>query len=148
MCGLAGVFARAERGRSSEALQRMLEVQDHRGPDNTGVWCGLLAGVSSAVGLCRLKILDLSDAANQPMLSDDGRFVLVFNGEIYNYLELRAELAALGQCFHTQGDTEVLLQALIHWGPAAFGRLNGMWALLLLDRQKNKILLSRDRFGI
>jgi asparagine synthase (glutamine-hydrolysing) len=105
-------------------------------------------GINIGLGLDRLKILDLSDAANQPMLSPDGRYVLVFNGEIYNYLELRAELSASGVNFRTGGDTEVLLHALILWGSAAFSRLNGMWALALLDRTSGKVTLSRDRFGI
>jgi asparagine synthase (glutamine-hydrolysing) len=126
----------------------MLQLQIHRGPDSTGTWCGTVRGVDIGLGLRRLKILDLSDAANQPMLSKDGRFVLVFNGEIYNYLEVREELADNGVAFSTSGDTEVLLQALILWGPAAFDRLNGMWALALLDRANGEIMLSRDRFGV
>jgi len=108
----------------------------------------MVHGVDIGLGLCRLKILDLSDAADQPMLSEDGRFILVYNGEIYNYVELRAELAASGARFQTQGDTEVLLHALMLWGPAAFSRFNGMWALALLDRITGEVMLSRDRFGV
>ena len=148
MCGLAGVFGALGVERTRESVTRMLQVQTHRGPDSAGSWCGTVHGMDIGLGLRRLKILDLSDASNQPMLSEDERFVLVYNGEIYNYLEIRAELAASGAEFRTQGDTEVLLQALILWGPAAFARFNGMWALVLLDQVTGEILLSRDRFGV
>lgn len=126
----------------------MLDVQKHRGPDSRGSWRGRVQGLDVGLGFCRLKILDLSDAANQPMLSADSRYVLIFNGEIYNYLELRAELTTAGAQFRTRGDTEVLLQALIAWGPGALSRMNGMWALVLLDRVTGEAVLSRDRFGI
>jgi asparagine synthase (glutamine-hydrolysing) len=148
MCGLVGYFSTVDVETTRASTERMLCVQKHRGPDSTGIWCGTVRGVNIGLGLNRLKILDLSDAANQPMISTDGRYVLVFNGEIYNYVELRAELCASGAVFRTDGDTEVLLQALIRWGPAAFARLNGMWALAFLDRIAGKVLLSRDRFGI
>ena len=148
MCGLAGLFGSFGIERTRDLTSRMLQVQSHRGPDSTGSWCGTVRGVDIGLGLRRLKILDLSDAANQPMVSKDGRFVLVFNGEIYNYLEVRGELADHDVVFSTNGDTEVLLQALILWGPAAFDRLNGMWALAFLDRANGEIMLSRDRFGV
>src|SRR5712692_188028 len=148
MCGLAGLSGSLGIERTRESVERMLQVQAHRGPDSTGSWCGTVRGVDIGVGLRRLKILDLSDAANQPMLSKDGRFVLVFNGEIYNYVEVRKTLADDGVLFRTSGDTEVLLQALMLWGPAAFARLNGMWALVLLDRLTGEVMLSRDRFGV
>src|SRR6266853_1439113 len=117
MCGLAGVFGSLGVERTRKSIARMLQVQTHRGPDSAGIWCGTVHGMDIGLGLRRLKILDLSDASDQPMLSEDGRFVLVYNGEIYNYLEIRAKLAASGIAFRTQGDTEVLLQALILWGP-------------------------------
>src|SRR2546426_5174384 len=148
MCGLAGLFSTLGPEQTSKSVEDMLKVQRHRGPDSTGSWCGTVRGVDVGLGLNRLKILDLSDAANQPMLSKDGRFVLVFNGEIYNYIEVREELADHGIAFSTDEDTEVLLQALILWGSAAFDRLNGMWALVLLDRVNGEFMLSRDRFGI
>jgi asparagine synthase (glutamine-hydrolysing) len=147
MCGLAGLFGNFAPEHTRQSVERMLQVQAHRGPDSTGIWSGTVHGVNIGLGLRRLKILDLSDAANQPMLSEDGRFVLVFNGEIYNYVELRAELSLTGIRFQTEGDTEVLLQALILWGPAALPRLNGMWAFTLLDRVAGEVFLSRDRFG-
>jgi len=148
MCGLAGFFSNLGPEGTRRSLNHMLQVQRHRGPDSTGIWCGSVHGMDIGVGLCRLKILDLSDAANQPMISADGRYILVYNGEIYNYIELRAEIAASGVLFRTQGDTEVVLQALIQWGPEAFARFNGMWSLAFLDRIAGKIMLSRDRFGI
>ena len=92
MCGLAGFFSAVGPERTRESVAHMLRMQAHRGPDSTGIWCGTIQGMHIGLGLCRLKILDLSDAANQPMISEDERFVLVFNGEIYNYLELRKQL--------------------------------------------------------
>jgi asparagine synthase (glutamine-hydrolysing) len=148
MCGLAGFFSYLGPEQTRKTLARMLHVQSHRGPDSTGIWCDALSGIDVSLGLSRLKILDLSDAANQPMVSEDGRYILVYNGELYNYVEIRAELAASGVLFRTQGDTEVVLQALIVWGPAAFARFNGMWALVLVDRVSGEVMFSRDRFGI
>jgi asparagine synthase (glutamine-hydrolysing) len=148
MCGLAGLFGFFGVERTRKHVEKMLQVQTHRGPDSSGCWCGTVRGVNIGLGLRRLKILDLSDAANQPMVSEDERFVLVFNGEIYNYVELRAELAASGAVFRTRSDTEVVLEALIKWGSAAFTRFNGMWALAFLNRNTGDVTLSRDRFGI
>jgi asparagine synthase (glutamine-hydrolysing) len=148
MCGLAGLFGAFDIEHTRTSVEKMLEVQTHRGPDSSGKWIGSVRGVNIGLGFRRLKILDLSDAANQPMISEDQRFILIFNGEIYNYLELRKDLETCGITFRTKGDTEVLLHALLMWGSAAFARLNGMWALVLLDRFNGEVLLSRDRFGI
>jgi asparagine synthase (glutamine-hydrolysing) len=148
MCGLAGIFGSLGVERTRESIERMLRVQSHRGPDSNGSWSGTVLGMVVGLGFRRLKILDLSDSANQPMVSQDKRFVFVFNGEIYNYLELRKELAASGVLFRTQGDTEVLMQALMLWGPSALSCLNGMWAFLILDRVTGEVMLSRDRFGV
>src|SRR4029079_18371266 len=101
MCGLAAFFGNLSPEAVYGCIEKMLGAQAHRGPDSSGVWSGTKSGANIGVGLRRLKILDLSDSANQPMLSGDNRFVLVFNGEIYNYLELRARLAASGVCFRT-----------------------------------------------
>src|SRR6476619_3998711 len=119
MCGLAGIFGGAGPDRTRQIVGAMLHAQKHRGPDATGIWGGSVCGVDVGLGLSRLKILDLSEAANQPMVSEDGRYVLVYNGEIYNYVELRDELAECGAVFKTQCDTEVVLQALRLWGPDA-----------------------------
>src|SRR6266542_5363996 len=148
MCGLAGIFGSLGIERTRDSIKRMLQVQNHRGPDSSGSWYGTVREMHVGLGFCRLKILDLSDAANQPMSSHDERFVLVFNGEIYNYIELRKELIAGGIAFRTQGDTEVLMNALMLWGPSALTRLNGMWAFVFFDRVNGEIMLSRDRFGI
>jgi asparagine synthase (glutamine-hydrolysing) len=148
MCGLAGFIGKTGTERARQYVVTMLHAEKHRGPDADGIWTAEIGGSSVGLGLARLKILDLSDSANQPMISEGGRFVLVYNGELYNYVELRAQLTSAGAIFRTRGDTEVVLQALIAWGSMAFTRFNGMWALLLLDRTNGKILLSRDRFGI
>jgi asparagine synthase (glutamine-hydrolysing) len=116
----------------------------HRGPDGEGVY------FAGPVGLAfrRLAILDLTPAGNQPMLSSDGRLALVFNGEIYNYIELRRELQTLGHRFRSTGDTEVLLHAYQQWGRDCLSRLNGMWAFLIHDARNGTIFGSRDRFGV
>jgi len=122
----------------------MTDAIAHRGPDGEGHW------VEGAVGLGhrRLAIIDLSPAARQPMVSADNRFVLSYNGEIYNYRELRADLEAEGFFFRSQSDTEVLLNALAAWGSRAIERLNGMFAFALWDRTQRRLLLARDRYGV
>lgn len=117
----------------------------HRGPDNGSSWLR----PQHRVGLAhrRLSIIDVSHAADQPMPSADGAMQIVFNGEIYNYLELRAELEKEGVTFRTRSDTEVLLAALQHWGEAALTRLNGMFAFALWDERTQRMLVARDRFG-
>jgi asparagine synthase (glutamine-hydrolysing) len=116
----------------------------HRGPDDGGLY----AAGPVALGHRRLSILDLSENGRQPMFSSDGNFVLVFNGEIYNYLELREELAARGSRFQSQTDTEVILEAYRHWGQDCVSRFNGMWAFALYDVRDRLVFFSRDRFGI
>ena len=115
----------------------------HRGPDGEGIY--LLGSVALAVR--RLSILDLSSTADQPMVSPDGEVILCFNGEVYNYVELRKELQSCGHTFRSSGDTEVLLHAYLEWGYDCLNRLNGMWAFLIYDRRQGKIFGSRDRFG-
>ena len=142
MCGIAGVLDR--RGAIlPETLRRMAGAMAHRGPDGEGIHVG------DGVGLAfrRLAILDLSDAARQPMASADGLHVLVYNGEVYNFRELRAELEADGIAVRSSGDSEVVLKSLIHWGEAALDRFNGMFALALWDGGRRELLLARDRFG-
>lgn len=144
MCGVAGLVNLNGDPVSPYILKTMTDAIAHRGPDGEGQW------VEGNVGLGhrRLAVIDLSPAASQPMLSVDQRFVLIYNGEIYNYRELRGELEAEGVCFRSQSDTEVLLNALIQWGAKAIGRLNGMFAFALWDRRKHCLLLARDRYGI
>ncbi len=140
MCGIAGYFGlEPDRG----LLERMAAAQRHRGPDDQGTY------VEGPVGLAhqRLSIID-REGGSQPMSTPDGRFVLAYNGETYNYRDLRTELEASGRTFLTESDTEVVLQAYAAWGPAAFGRLNGMFAIAVWDRSEQTLTLARDEFGI
>lgn len=139
MCGIAGTTAATQ-----EQLDAFCAGLAHRGPDAGGVW------IENGVGLShtRLAIIDLSAAANQPMTSVCGRWVLTFNGEIYNFRELRAELEAKGERFRTDSDTEVLLTLLARDGEAALAKLHGMFAFALWDREKREFLVARDRVGI
>ena len=149
MCGIAGIVSiRPDESQAQLSLSKMVEVQSHRGPDGQGAWSARVGRSQVALGSIRLAILDPTDAGLQPMISPSGRHVLIYNGEIYNYRELRDELQTVGVQFRTQCDTEVVLHALATWGESAFERMNGMWALAWLDRQRQQLLLSRDRFGI
>src|SRR5262249_35385330 len=143
MCGLCGVVA-LDRPPERESVERMLEDLAHRGPDGRGVH----AEDGVCLGHLRLAIIDLSDDGLQPMTSDDGRLRILHNGEIYNYLELRAELEAAGRTLRTQTDTEVLLTAYAHWGEQCVQRLNGMWAFAIWDSERRTLFCSRDRFGV
>ena len=145
MCGVAGMLL--PRSAAVPDLSVVERLQAHRGPDGHGCRTFEEGAWRLAFSHQRLAILDLSDAALQPMLDDDGS-AIVFNGEIYNYLELRDELASHGERFRTGSDTEVLLAALRVWGPAALDRLNGMWAFAWFDRPRGRLLLARDRMGI
>jgi asparagine synthase (glutamine-hydrolysing) len=148
MCGIAGLVSIRPEATDESRLSKMIQVQAHRGPDGQGTWYGGQDHVRVGLGSIRLAILDLSDAALQPMFSPSARQVLVYNGEIYNYRELRTELEDLGVVFRTRSDTEVVLHALLTWREGAFERMNGMWALAWLDLDTRRLLLSRDRFGI
>jgi asparagine synthase (glutamine-hydrolysing) len=149
MCGIAGAWAPAARD-GAEALQllgrRMGAAIAHRGPDDAGTWAEPALGL--VLSHQRLSIIDLSPEGHQPMVSADGRWVIAFNGEIYNHRELRAELTALGHRFRGHSDTEVLLAAIAQWGvQAALERGNGMLALAVWDRQEQVLWLARDRVG-
>src|SRR5262249_52737790 len=126
------------------AARRMIAVQRHRGPDGQGFYDA--AGVS--LGHCRLAIIDLSEAGHQPMCDASGRFWITFNGEIYNYLELRRELSTLGYAFQGKSDTEVLLAAYCQWQEGCLSRLRGMFAFAIWDTQAKSLFAARDRFGI
>lgn len=125
-------------------LQRMTEALRHRGPDDSG----FLVDGAVGLGFRRLSILDLSQHGHQPMVAADGQVSMVFNGEIYNYLELRQQLIRLGHRFQSSGDSEVLLHAYLEWGRDCVDRLNGMWAFVIHDRRDGTLFGSRDRFGI
>lgn len=144
MCGIAGYIEKSNRNAEKAKIKLMTDAIKHRGPDAEGQW------IKDNVGLGhrRLAIIDLDATSNQPMLSYDGRFMISFNGEIYNYIELREELEALGAKFKTNSDTEVILESYRYYGEDCFNRFNGMWAFCIYDISKKKIILSRDRFGI
>ncbi|MCX7856945.1 MAG: asparagine synthase (glutamine-hydrolyzing) [Deltaproteobacteria bacterium] len=143
MCGIAGIVSS---GRiNGELLSRMINIQSHRGPDGEGVWISPDGQV--ALGHRRLAIIDLSDGARQPMIDISGRYVITYNGEIYNYIELREELKKLGASFRSQSDTEVLLEAYKYWGINCLERLNGMFAFAIYDQTEQKLFCARDRYG-
>ncbi len=144
MCGIAGIIDLTGETISPVILQRMTDAIAHRGPDGEGHWIEGPVGF----GHRRLAIIDLSPGGYQPMISADHRYVITYNGEIYNYREIRAELQAAGYWFRSQSDTEVLLHALAHWGTDALVKLNGMFALALWDRKEKRLLLARDRYGV
>lgn len=145
MCGIAGILDK-NGPVDQAALERLGVSLSHRGPDGQQIWisddrqCGFVHA--------RLAIIDTEARSDQPFVSDDGRYTIVFNGEIFNFIELRAELEATGAHFRTEGDTEVLLQSYIAWGPAMLPKLNGMWALAIRDNADGSIFFARDRFGI
>ena len=144
MCGFVAMLALEGAKPDPVRLARMTDILRHRGPDDDGISIDGSVGF----GFRRLSILDLSRAGHQPMRSEDGLLTVVYNGEIYNYVELRSELAKLGYRFRSTGDTEVLLNAYRAWGAACVERMNGMWAFVIHDRQHGKLFGARDRFGI
>lgn len=143
MCGIAGIAHCDGVVPSRSALLRMAAALHHRGPDGHGLFTGRRVGLAHT----RLSIIDPTGGA-QPLTNEDGSVLVVFNGEIYNYPELRAELRAAGHRFHTQSDTEVLVHAWEEWGEAMLHRLNGQWAFAIYDRRDESLFLARDRFGI
>src|SRR5262249_48873805 len=161
MCGISGILAADARDYPCDALGTMSQVLRHRGPDDCGYvfWDGSSAPVRgrnppvperARLGIThrRLSIIDLTPTGWQPMTSAGGRYDLVFNGEIYNYLELRRELESTGAVFQSTSDTEVLLFAWARWGRAALDRLTGMYAFAVVDWQARSLTLGRDCFGI
>lgn len=145
MCGIAGMLGS---GDASLLMNRMLDVLAHRGPDGDGMWSTSFDdGRAVSLGHRRLSILDLSAAGHQPMLDTSGRFALTYNGEIYNYKEVAAELATLGVAFRSHCDTEVLLGAYKQWGTACLDKFNGMFAFALYDSTRKILFCARDRYG-
>ena len=149
MCGICGIFT-ADRAAAQpefqQAVARMTRLMIRRGPDYEGFWHDPNGHLQ--LGFRRLAILDLSPAGQQPMVSGDGRSVLVFSGEVYNFPELRRELAASGIAFRSRTDSEVVLEALNRWGIDALDRFNGMFALAWYDRVEHRLILARDHAGI
>ncbi|MDB4766593.1 asparagine synthase (glutamine-hydrolyzing) [bacterium] len=145
MCGIAGIFNWVP-NETVEHLRvnAMVEALHHRGPDANGTYFDQSVGL----GHTRLAILDLIPESNQPFISSCGQYVIVYNGEVFNYIEIRQTLESLGHTFRTQSDTEVVLNAYIEWGENAVERFNGMWALVVYDQARQIMFCSRDRFGI
>lgn len=143
MCGIAGLVSLKDGQDITGKIRAMMAAIPHRGPDGEG----LLVHENIALGHRRLAIIDLTEDAAQPMASPSGELVISFNGEIYNYVELRAELAAKGRHFRSESDTEVLLQAYDEWGEGCVEKFNGMWSFAILDKRNNRLFCSRDRFG-
>lgn len=145
MCGIVGAVQDRE---NLAAMRQAIAAMHHRGPDAEGLATHHIGQSTILLGHRRLSILDLSTAADQPLISECGRYVLIYNGEIYNHAALRAELSERGDSFNTHSDTEVLLKGLIRHGPDFIGRLNGMFAFAMLDKADGMITLARDPFGI
>lgn len=146
MCGIAGIVDLRGEAVAPSAIEKITGLIAHRGPDGAGFWFSDDKRI--AFGHRRLAIIDPGARGDQPMHSGDGRFVIVYNGEVYNFLELRAELQAAGVPFRTESDTEVILAAWQAWGPDMLLRFNGMWALAIADKVSGDVFLARDRFGI
>jgi asparagine synthase (glutamine-hydrolysing) len=145
MCGITGWIS-LRTPVQAEVLGRMRDTLVHRGPDDADLWCSPQG--HAGLGHRRLTFLDLGQTGRQPMCNEDGSLWLVFNGEIYNYLELRAELQRQGHIFRSQSDSEVLLHGYEAWGPQLLDRLKGMFAFALWDEHRRQLFLARDRFGI
>jgi asparagine synthase (glutamine-hydrolysing) len=147
MCGITGYLDfNKERSRNQDIIVEMVQSMNHRGPDDLGVILKHENQFELALGQCRLSIIDLSSAGHQPMLYK--HFVIVFNGEIYNYKEIRLQLENLGHSFKTETDTEVILQAFEEWGVKCVDVFIGMFAFLIYDEQNKKVFAFRDRVGV
>lgn len=148
MCGILGTFSPDYSHEQIHRAQSALAALHHRGPDDRGLETFAVSGGRFAIGHTRLAIIDLSPGGHQPMPSSDGRYIIVFNGEIYNYRELRKELKVCGCIFRTESDTEVLLALWAQWGVDGLRRLAGMFAFAVFDRSEQSLTIVRDAFGI
>lgn len=144
MCGVTGIFNLDGEPVSAVTLKKMTDSIAHRGPDGEGSW------IENEIGLGhrRLAVIDLTPAGQQPMISSNNRYVISYNGEVYNFKELRAELQTKGYWFHSQTDTEVVLNAYAEWGLDCLNKFNGMFAFAIWDRKQKTLTLARDRYGI
>ena len=144
MCGIAGIVNQSGDKICEQSMKKMADAVSHRGPDDEGYL------VDGNVGLAhrRLSVIDLSPSGKQPMVAGKGRYTLTYNGEVYNYRELRKWLESRGIVFVSNSDTEVVLQSLIHWGLEALNKFNGMFAFAFWDRGSGELLLARDRYGV
>jgi asparagine synthase (glutamine-hydrolysing) len=144
MCGICGIVSLKKNMVDESSVRSMMKAMKHRGPDDEGLY----SDHEICLGFVRLSIIDLSSAGHQPMHSYDKRYVVIFNGEIYNYVEIREELKSKGYTFRTNTDTEVLLDAYIEWGEDCLNHFNGMFALVIYDKLGRSVFAARDRFGI
>ncbi|MBF0319731.1 MAG: asparagine synthase (glutamine-hydrolyzing) [Nitrospirae bacterium] len=150
MCGIAGFIGKADFD-AALTIRQMTLTMVHRGPDDMGYeLCsfGKKGSTYAALGHRRLKIIDLSDRGHQPMSNASGTIYIIYNGEVYNYMELKGELTSAGHSFNSTSDTEVILKAYEQWGTECFSRFNGMWAIAIIDKNQRKAILSRDRLGV
>src|SRR5690242_16519195 len=143
MCGIAGIIDKSFNSIPQNLISKITNTVAYRGPDAEGYYFH----DNLSLGHRRLSIIDLSKTADQPM-SLDNKYIIVYNGEIYNYIEVRQELKSFGYSFKTKSDTEVILAAYDNWGQECLHKFNGMWAFSIYDKIKNIIFCSRDRFGI
>jgi len=141
MCGFTGFVSNSTPDK--QVLQAMANTIRHRGPDEEGFFIDAHCGIAHR----RLSIIDLANG-HQPMVTEDGRFILAYNGEIYNFQQLREELVSEGVSFTTNSDSEVLLRGYVHWGTAVTGKLRGMFAFVIWDTQEQALYGARDPFGI
>ncbi|MCX7877348.1 MAG: asparagine synthase (glutamine-hydrolyzing) [Ignavibacteria bacterium] len=144
MCGIVGIFNTDKSPVSLTLIKKMTDILSHRGPDGEGYWSDGNIGL----GHRRLAIIDLSPSGNQPMQTEDGNFILTYNGEIYNFLNIKTELESLGYKFHSKTDTEVVLKSCQNWGNGSVLKFNGMFAFALWNKKERKLFLARDRYGI
>lgn len=143
MCGISAIISKKNEAVELSEIKKINDLIEHRGPDGDGFYFGK----NFAFGHRRLSIIDLSENGDQPMILDD-EYIITYNGEVYNYLEIKEELKALAVQFKTQSDTEVILQAYKQWGESCVNKFNGMWAFSIFDKKKNILFCSRDRFGV
>jgi len=146
MCGIAGIYNIDSKPVDLDILKKFTRSLAHRGPDGEGFF--LNKDKNIGIGHRRLSVIDITNLSSQPMTYSDGRYVITYNGEIYNYLEIREELKSKGYNFRTNGDTEVVLISYIHWKEKCNFKFNGMWAFAIWDNLEKKLFLSRDRFGV
>jgi asparagine synthase (glutamine-hydrolysing) len=144
MCGIAGIYSRYNNKLNQTTVQQLIQAIGHRGPDGDGIY----EAKHIVLGQKRLAIIDLSDNGRQPMVVDNGNYSITFNGEIYNYQELRKELEQAGYTFYSDTDTEVILHSYREWGKDCLHRFNGMWAFALWDNRKKELFCARDRFAV
>ena len=144
MCGIAGILNFNREPVAHNQIKAMTDILIHRGPDGEGQYIDQNVGL----GHRRLAIIDLSLAGHQPMQTRNGRFIITYNGEVYNFKELRMQLEVLGYQFHSNTDTEVVLYAYAEWGHKSLNKLNGMFAFAIWDTKNKRLFLARDRDGI